>query len=134
MSEKTPIPKQEGLSQEQLDSMQPVEQKYHAVGPSNLTPQLSIKAQREQLKNMFLKNLIEFDKARANASPTDKYANDSCIDEFAEKMIEGLCDVIKGQMWNVTTSVSTDVKTPSWDGVVKGSTVNIITSTCVTNE
>lgn len=134
MSEKTPIPKQEGLSQEQLDSMKPVEQKYHEVGPSNIIPQISISSQREQLKNFFLKELIDFDKSRASSSPTDKYANDSCIDEFANRMMKGICDIIKGQMWNITTSVSTDVTTLGWDGVTKGTTVNVISPTCITNE
>lgn len=130
----TPIPQQQGLSQEELDSMTAVEQKYHEVGSHTISPQTGIRTQREQLYNLILKCLIDFDKARAKASPTDKYANDTCIDKFATDMVDAICDTIKGQMWNVTTSVSTDVTTPGWDGKTEGRTVNVIAPNCVTNE
>ena len=130
----TPIKQQEGLSEEDFENMKAVEQKFHEVGPTEIIPQQSLTAQKSNLKNLILEGLIEFDKARASASPTDKYANDTCIDSFAEKMTEGICKIIKGQMWNVSTSGTTDVSTTGWDGITKGTSTNVIAPTCITNE
>ena len=66
----TPIKQQEGLSEEDLENMKAVEQKFHEVGPTEIIPQQSLTAQKSNLKNLILEGLIEFDKARASASPT----------------------------------------------------------------
>ena len=133
MSE-APLHKQNGLSEDELNKMKPVEQKFHEVGDTTILPQLGLSAQKSNLKNLILKCLINFNKAKAAIDPKDSLANDNCLDKFSDELTEAIVNVIKGQKWNVTTNVNTDVSVVGWNGKVDGITINTVPNTNITNE
>lgn len=130
----TPIPQQQGLSQEDLDKMKPTEQKYKPVGDSTLAPQLGLLQQKAKLKNLVLKALINYDKNKANANPKDEYAANDNIDKFVQELSNGIASMIKAQNWNVTTNDNTVVTVPAYTGVTNGVGTGIATNTQITTE
>lgn len=130
----SPIPQQQGLSQENLDKMKPTEQKYKPVGDSTLAPQLGLFTQRAKLKNLILKSLINYDKNKAKADPKNEYSANDNLDQFVKELSDGIMSIIKAQSWNVSTNDQTVVTVPAYTGVTNGVGTGVATNTQVTTE
>lgn len=132
----TPIPEQSGLSQDDLNKMKPVEQKYKPVGNDVMAPQMGVNPQREMLKNKILKALISYEKKRADASkdPKNDHNDNDAIDSFVNDLTDIIADTIKAESWTVTTNVNTSVVVPAYTGVINGVGSGTASNVQVTSE
>lgn len=132
----TPIPRQNGLSQDDLDKMKPTEQKYKPVGKNVMSPQMGVNPQKEMLKNKILKALISYEKNRAKCSenPKNDHNDNNAIDSFVNELADIIEATIKAESWTVTTQVNTSVIVPAYTGVTSGVGTGSATNVQVTSE
>ena len=132
----TPIPEQSGLSQDDLNKMKPVEQKYKSVGNDVMAPQMGVNQQKEMLKNKILKSLIAYEKKRADASkdPKNDHNDNNAIDSFVNDLTNIIADTIKAESWTVNTNVNTGVVVTAYSGVINGVGSGTASNVQVTSE
>lgn len=111
----TPIPKQKGLSDEELAKMKPTEQEYKWDNPAQypgerqitIQDKIGVKNQQNNLKNLFKRNMVFYDKAKASADSKDEYALDSCLRDFSNNMADFIVSLIHAQLVKITAPVIT---------------------------
>lgn len=135
----SPIAEQSGLSPADLKNMEPVEQKYKSssdYSPNTLSNQLGLSTQKLNLKNLIIKAMVNWDKAKQEVDAKDEYALDKCLDDFVEELSNGISDMIKAQSWVLETKDKTDVSftNSGWEGVTEGEGKGVATNLQVTNE
>ena len=113
--EETPIPKQQGLSQEDFDKMKPVSQEYKWDSPSlypeehqtSLNVGLGISTQQSNLKHALKKCLVLYDKDRASIDSKKEYELDRCLKTFSNNLADTIVSIIHAQKIMIQTPVST---------------------------
>ena len=84
----SPIPKQEGLSQEQLDSMTIPPQKFSEDSPAEtlLNPQLGTQSQKASVEKNIHKIMVNHEKRLQKLDSRDEYANYKELVQFADEL------------------------------------------------
>ena len=129
-NEEYPIKEQKGLSQEQLEAMKPVTQKFSKLTNQPLLAQSGVSLQKTKLFNNIQKSIISYLEAKQKADMSKENAMDLCIKDFANELANILVEIISAQAITVTTTVSTVVvgsATPA--GVVSGTGTGTGTAT-----
>jgi len=121
MAEEFPIAEQSGLDEKTIKSMEPVEQKFKQVTDYTMTANKGVNTQKEQLKNLVLKALIDYNKAKSKIDPKDEFGLNKCMDAFVEDLSSGMSEMISAQKWTVTTKDNVTIKVPSYEGAAAGS-------------
>lgn len=105
----SPIPKQEGLSKEQLDSMTIPPQKFSEYSPAEtlLKPQLGTQSQKESIEKNIHKIMVNHEKRLQKLDSKDEYANYKELVQLADELTDFVCDLVKTPSVTVTTQVST---------------------------
>lgn len=111
----TPIPKQSGLTQEELDSMKTTKQKYKEYyGDQKIKTKtlekfkgVSISSQQSSLKNILKECLVTYTEQRESIDNSDEYAMDNCIKDFADNLADTFVKVVQCQKVSIKTSVTT---------------------------
>lgn len=105
----SPIPKQEGLSQEQLDSMTIPPQKFSEDSPTEtlLKPQIGTQSQKASVEKNIHKIMVNHEKRLQKLDSKDEYANYKELVQLADELTDFVCDLVKTPSVNVTTQVST---------------------------
>ena len=106
MSE-TPISKQEGLSQEQLDSMKPVEQIYRQSGDSNLIKGKGVENQKEKIANRIHKILSNYFEGLKKMDSKDEYAKEKELKILADDLADFTINIVEAQKIEIKTIAST---------------------------
>lgn len=105
----SPIPKQEGLSKEQLDSMTIPPQKFSEDSPAEtlLKPQIGTQSQKASVEKNIHKIMVNHEKRLQKLDSKDEYANYKELDQLAEELTDFVCDLVKTPSVSVTTQVRT---------------------------
>ena len=109
----TPIPKQQGLSQEDLDNMKPVEQVYEPFWGNQedktkvLLPFKGISSQKPALKNMLKECFVNLANNRAKIDARKEDDTDKVLRTFSKELASILVDAIKCQKVTINTTDST---------------------------
>lgn len=106
MSE-TPIPKQEGLSQEQLDSMKPVEQIYRQPGDSNLIKGNGVENQKSKIANGIHKILSNYFERLKKMDSKDEYAKEKELKILASDLADFTINIVEAQKIEIKTIANT---------------------------
>lgn len=116
-NEEYPIKEQKGLSQEQLEAMKPVTQKFSKLTNQPLLAQSGVSLQKTKLSNNIQKSIISYLEAKQKADMSKENAMDLCIKDFANELANILVEIISAQAITVSTVVAGSA-TPA--GVVSG--------------
>lgn len=105
----SPIPKQEGLSKEQLDSMTIPPQKFSEDSPAEtlLNPQLGTQSQKASIEKNIHKIMVNHERRLQKLDSKDEYANYKELVQLADELTDFVCDLVKTPSVTVTTQVST---------------------------
>lgn len=111
----TPIPKQQGLSNEDLAKMKPIEQEYKWDNPAQfpnerqiyVIDKIGVKNQQNNFKNLLKRNLVFYDKAKSVADSKDEYALDTCLREFSNNMADFIVSLIHAQLVRIVAPLTT---------------------------
>lgn len=106
-----PLKEQAGPSQEQLDAMKPVIQKFSTLTSQPLVAQTGVLSQKSKLANNLQKSLISYLEAKQKADMSKENSMDLCIKDFANELASIIVEIISAQAITVTTTVNTTVST-----------------------
>lgn len=103
----SPIPKQPGLSQEELYKMKPVEQKYRPSGDTNILKESGVENQKSKIANGIHKILSEHFKRLETIDSKDEYANEKELELLADDLADFTINIISAQKITIQTITST---------------------------
>lgn len=103
----SPIPKQQGLSQEELDNMKPVEQKYKPSGDSTLINSSGVENQKSKIANGIHKILSKYFERLKTMDSKDEYAKEKELELLAGDLADFTINIISAQKIEIKTIAST---------------------------
>lgn len=107
----TPIPKQEGLSEEDLKKMEVITQKFIDNFPQELVlvAKLGTEAQKKNLSANLHQIMIDHERRMQKLDPNNEYSTYYELEKYATDLAKFIVKAVTTQMVTVTTNDSTDV-------------------------
>ena len=105
-----PIAKQEGLPDEILESMKPVEQKFTGDSGAELAlvDYTGTASQKDNIASNIHSILVTHEKNTAKLDSKDEYATNNELESMSDNLSNFMCKVVKTAKVSVTTDVKTD--------------------------
>ena len=105
--EKSPIKKQQGLSQDDLNKMKPTEQIYKDSGDISLLKSSGVKSQQYKISNRIHSILSGYYERMKTMDSKDDYAQEKELNKLADDLTDFICDLVSAQKVTITSSVET---------------------------
>ena len=102
----TLIPQQQGLSQEDLDKMKPVEQKFteDSTASLQLKPQQGTQTQQSNIAANIHSILVAHEKRMKTLDNKNEYAVNDELEQLADELTDFILALIQTQAVNITTN------------------------------